>query len=318
MVPVGTLKVPELKARLAAAGLPRTGRKADLVARLLAAEGEAAAAAPDAPEAVAANYPVKIQVTALDQLATVEVAEGATYSLTLTKPLTQTALAALAASTLGHALEEIMIRPEYDDDNPSIIDTSECRFPKLKKLSLMFQAVKAVHFTAACFPALEELGIEQPCAEDPETFHLDLPALRHMSCQHVFIQDPKDFGPSLSRCPRLERFLGYKLLGLGAKAEHSLVLPSLTELSLYRSDDLRRLKLWAPRLESLSLQACYHIGAVTLLERRPARPAGPLYHFEGEPSEFIVNCMNTRVPKGNLVTSGRCREVIKNDGDDFF
>ena len=82
--------------------------------------------------------------------------------------------------------------------------------------------------------------------------------------------------------------------------------------------DLRRLKLWAPRLESLNLQACYSIGGVTLLERRPARPAGPLYQFEGEPSEFTVNCMNTRVPKGNLVTSRRCREVIKNSGDDLF
>jgi hypothetical protein len=107
-------------------------------------------------------------------------------------------------------------------------------------------------------------------------FHTDLPNLRHMFLEHIHIEDVSDFGPSLSRSPKLNSYFGYKVWGLGAKLEHALVLPNATTLDFYRSDDLRRLKLWAPRLEDLGLQACYSIERVTLLQRKPAKFKGNL------------------------------------------
>eukprot|EP00092_Neocalanus_flemingeri_P021543 GFUD01023365.1.p1 GENE.GFUD01023365.1~~GFUD01023365.1.p1 ORF type:complete len:335 (+),score=93.90 GFUD01023365.1:48-1052(+) len=317
------LTVPQLQERLVASGLSKTGRKADLVTRLLQAESastsedkSAAALGGSAFKLVYHNPKtrlVEISFESLEELERtiriLEVEEGKRYSLTMEVPLTQASLTMLAGSHLGRELEVLDCRPEYEDSNPPVIDTSKVKFLKLRSLNLTHQAIKAIHFTADCFPLLETLSIDQPCALDPETFHTDLPNLRSMSFNFVTILDVKDFGRSLSRSPKLENFSGYKLWGLGRKAEHSLVLPSCTSLDFYRSDDLRKLKLWAPRLEDLNLQACYDIKTVTLLERRPPGFSGPEYEVTGEPSKFVVNCANTSEPGGNLITSSRCQKV---------
>eukprot|EP00092_Neocalanus_flemingeri_P072741 GFUD01089606.1.p1 GENE.GFUD01089606.1~~GFUD01089606.1.p1 ORF type:complete len:338 (-),score=103.75 GFUD01089606.1:77-1090(-) len=317
-----SLTVPQLQERLVTSGLSKTGRKADLVTRLLQAQGpaESASTMEDNTAAASKNQLVKISFKSLEELEKtviiLEVEEGTRYSLTMEVPLTQAALTMLAGSPLGRELEVLDCRPEYEDRNPPVIDTSKVKFLKLRRLDLTHQAIKAVHLTADCFPLLEALSIDQPCARDPETFNTDLPNLCSMSFNFVTILDVKNFGRSLSRSPKLERFSGYKLWGLGRKAEHSLVLPSCISLDFYRSDDLRKLKLWAPRLEDLDLQACYSIKTVTLLDRRPNGFSGPEYQFTGEPSKFVVNCANTNEPGGNLVTSSRCKKVQR--GVDFF
>ena len=38
--------------------------------------------------------------------------------------------------------------------------------------------------------------------------------------------------------------------------------------------------------------------------------------MNGVGSKFTVNCVNTSVPKGNLVTSDRCEEVLHNPEED--
>lgn len=50
--------------------------------------------------------------------------------------------------------------------------------------------------------------------------------------------------------------------GLGLKQK--LHLPECTVLNLYRSDDLHHLEVWAPKLETLSLQSCYSLDHVRL------------------------------------------------------
>lgn len=47
-------------------------------------------------------------------------------------------------------------------------------------------------------------------------------------------------------------------------AAHFFTLPACTILDLYRSDDLESLDLYAPRLQSLNLQACYCLERVRL------------------------------------------------------
>lgn len=183
----------------------------------------------------------------------------------------------------------------------------------------MCQAIHAVYFIAENFPLLKSIDIEQPCAQNFATFHTDLPNLDSIGLQHVVIDDVEDFGPSLSRSPKLRCFFGYKIWGLGGKLLHTLVLPNLTTLNFWRSDDLRKLKLWAPKLEEISLQGCYDITNVQLLSKKPRGFEGPDYEEVGKPSNFEVNCVNASVPKGNLVTSERCIKVVNNmEGLDFF
>jgi len=253
-----------------------------------------------------------------DLLNSLQHEEGISYSLDVTVPLSQEALVKLSVSPLGMNLEQVTIYPEYEDGDPPVIDTSQVTFPMLKKFSAECQAFQSVHFTADCFPLLESLSIESPCATTLDAFHTELPNLQHMNFQYVTIEDTSDFGPSLSRSPKLETFTSYKLWGLGSKSAHRLILPNMKNLDLYRSDDLRGLKLWAPRLEDLNLQACYDISKVDLLKQKPAGFSGPEYAFAGEESEFELNCINCCdiPPKGTMVTSPRCKKVHSKLCDD--
>ena len=136
-----------------------------------------------------------------------------------------------------------------------------------------------------------------------------------MSIQYIKVDNPFGFGKSLSSSPNLRYFYGYKLFGLGIgitkKDAHVLVLPNCDTLELYRSDDLTYLKIWAPKLESLSLQACYSIQEVTILDRRPNGYSGTEYRYTGKPSRYTLNLVNAHKPKGNVTTHQRCEKILE-------
>jgi len=233
-------------------------------------------------------------------------------------PMSQDDLRLLAESDVGARMTQLSICPEYDDREPPIIDFSLVSFPTLENLDMMFQALRAIHFTQENTPKLKHLSIEQPCARDLEYFNTDLPDMETMSFQFVTIDNPAGFGKSLSRSPRLRFFSGYKLWGLRVSKSktHILVLPNCTDLDLYRSDDLNYLKIWAPKLTDLNLQACYSITEVTLLDRKP-KASGPEYNSAGDPSKYKVNIINTRAPKGNITTHPRCSKFQSDLSDDY-
>lgn len=235
-----------------------------------------------------------------------------TFSLNLKVPLTQEVFMMLSKSDLGKNLETLKLDNEsYSPDDP-VIDTSQAVFPRLKKLHMQRQSIKSFHFTANCYPVLEDLWVESPGIEPPEfNFHMDLPNLRLLQCDWFDLKDVTDFGPSLSRSPKLKVFKSYKLWGLGQIESHTLVLPSITEFWLWRSDNLNSFEIWAPRLKHLMLQSAYSINKVTLLDDLPAGYKGPEYQRKGKPTKYKVNCMNTQLEskEGNILTHERCRKV---------
>ncbi|XP_070195959.1 uncharacterized protein [Littorina saxatilis] len=231
--------------------------------------------------------------------------------------LTQKDLEELAASERGKRATELHIVVEYDDDTP-IIDFGVVSFPNLETLDVNCQAVKAFNFQAKDYPKLRHLTMENVVG-NIECFDFDLPCLETISLQFVEVVDPAGFGKSISRSPRLTSFSSYKLWGLyvGGGKYHTLVLPNCHSLSLYRSDDLDRLKLWAPMLTSLDLQACYGLREVIILNRKPAGYQGKEYEFHGQPSLYGVNIVNTcSRPKGNVLTHPRCASIDGNDSGD--
>lgn len=260
----------------------------------------------------------KLSASTLDELAklitdTIDV--SLTYRLSVTMPLTQASFVNLAESHLGRNIAEIDIETEYlNRKEPQIIDTSLVKFPKLKSFTIKHQSIQSIHFTSDCFPLLESLTIDQPCGPEQSSFHTDLPHCYYMNLQFIWIQDTSDFGPSLNRSPKLDYFWGYKLRGLGGKA-HKLVLPNITVLDLDHCDDLGSLKIWAPKLEKLELQHCYAIRNIHLFDLPPHGFSGPVYDFKGEPSRFMVNCISTDMPCGNLFESARCKRIFYPDDD---
>jgi len=259
-----------------------------------------------------------------DLLKTTQQEEGSgkpmLYKIEMKFPMSQEDLALLCESQVGARMTHLTIQPKYNDRRPPVIDFSLVSLPALESLECMFQAVRAVHFTRENTPRLKRLSIEQPCATDLEYFDTDLPDLESMGFEHVHITDPSGFGKSLSRSPKLKRFSSYKLWGLGGPKSktHVLVLPNCEYLSLYRSDDLSYLKIWAPKLEELNLQACYSITEVTMLDRKPRGYSGAEYKFSGVPSKYEVNLVNTDHPRGNITTHERCGGIQEHDEFGFF
>jgi len=217
-------------------------------------------------------------------------------------PLTQEVFERLAKSPLGKNLKRLSIRPEYDDSNPPVIDTSLVTFESLRSFDMTFQAIRAFHFNKEQFPELERISIEQPCAKDLEYFYSDLPKLKSLSFEFVTINDTSDFGPSLNRSKLIEYFSGYKLWGLSffPGRDIVLVLPEVKTLDFYRSDDLPGLKLWTPKLQELNLQACYSCRKVTFMKRLPNGYRKEDYPFTGEMSKLRVNIVNTSFLKKDM------------------
>jgi len=185
-------------------------------------------------------------------------------------------------------------------------------FPRLKQLHIQGQNIKHFYFTANCYPVLEDLWVENPGISPPGfSFHMDLPNLRLLQCEYFDLEDVTDFGPSLSRSPKLKKFKSYKLWGLGKLQTHKLVLPSIIELWFYRSDTLINFDLYAPRLKKLMLQSAYHINKVTLLDDPPEGYTGP--EWTGQPTKYSVNCMNTKLESrgvSNVLNHARCKKVM--------
>merc|ERR1719186_470871 len=220
---------------------------------------------------------------------------------------------------------ELEIHPEYAEGVPTL-DFSEVEFLTLESLTIRHQSIKSVHFTKEKTPLLSILHLDQT-RPAVDKFHLDLPELVFMNVEFLTVMNPTGFGKSISRCPKLETFFGYKLWGLHVprRKTNRLVLPNCNKLELHRSDDLNYLDIWAPKLEDLNLRACFSLDEVNILDRKPNGYGGPQYSFNGTPSQYKVNLINTfdldeENPLGNIgnvTTHPRCNNVITNEAEEL-
>lgn len=244
------------------------------------------------------------------------------YNLEIECPITNEAFMKLSSSVLGDVISQLTI--SFDPDELSensdkfVVDTSKGHFSALKKLSFVCQPLQSIYFSKTGYPLLEELTVEQP-GNHPNSIILDLPTLRLLHFEHIYINDGRGFGKSLSRCPMLGAYCSYKLWGLGCLQEHTIVAPHLETFEIQRSDDLRGLRFWAPRLSSIRLKSCYALEVVSVLEEIPGGNWGQEYTFSGQPSMFDVSYFGLDLfnCRGNVLTSKRTRE-ISDDLDDFM
>jgi len=176
-------------------------------------------------------------------------------------------------------------------------------FANLEQLEFNYCAVGVFNLVNA--PKLKSLSIEQ-CSYCPlYCIAFRLPSLESLSFEFCTIDDPSDFGDSLSNSPLLKRVYAYKLWGLGdSLGKRTVYLPNCTELNFYRSDDLSSLKIYAPRLESLNLRACYSMTKLWFGKRGKKEHATWNLKSPAKPTSFTVNVVNSGI-------RGECRKFLK-------
>lgn len=208
----------------------------------------------------------------------------------------------LVSLVADHGTTVKELRFQYEDESQPI-SFSDFEFPNLEKLEFYYCAVD--FFSLVNAPKLKWLSIEQAsyCSIEHITFRL--PSLEVLSFEFCTINDPSDFGESLTNSPLLERFIAYKLWGLGdSLGRKTVYLPSCTDLSLYRSDDISSLKIYAPRLQSLNLRACYDMSKLWFGKRGKKGHAAWNLKSPEKPTPFTVNVVNSGI-------RGECRKYLK-------
>jgi len=200
----------------------------------------------------------------------------------------------------GSTVKELTFRYENESDP---IDFKYFEFPNLERLEFNYCAVDI--FILVNAPKLKILNIDQ-CSYSPLLYiKFRLPSLQRLGFDFCTIEDLSDFGDSLSNSPLLESFYAYKLWGLGdSLGKKTVYLPNCKDLNLWRSDDISSLKIYAPRLKSLNLRACYSMTKLWFGKRGKKDHATWNVKSPEKPTSFTVNVVHSGI-------RGECRKYLK-------
>lgn len=254
--------------------------------------------------------------------------ENAKYSVTITRPVSLEELVR-KLSILKHefspqTLKNLEFQYEYDDNTPKLDFDCDKQFNWTESgkkftnvcLNMLLESVYCLSFE--CCPLQTFLNVQLPnCdvlsfdqssdCEDRLTF--TAPKLRCISFDYITYESEdidKDLTNSLSSSPHLETFSSYKLRGLSSLGP--LYMPSLEDITLYRAECLRSLKLYAPRMKQLNLRAAYDISKVKLLVRGKKEHKNLTHKLSGKPmnskdlSKFELNMINVGIEKRDRIT----------------
>ena len=121
------------------------------------------------------------------------------------------------------------------------------KLSKLQELQLIDCAFDAITLNEELTPNLRRVQMQN--VHDACTLDLSIPNLTHVSI-HYFNGDPIPLQIMLDKATKLDSFESYKLWAFDRIAFAS---NHLTDIKLHRSDALRGIDLYAPRLLNLNL-----------------------------------------------------------------
>jgi hypothetical protein len=193
----------------------------------------------------------------------------------------------------------------YDEDNNPTLNVA---MPKLKTLKLIDVCFSKVNLNNKLTPLVEEL-VMQNIPDDCEVT-VQLPQLKEMTLHYYSGEDGTWINDMLATATKLERFDSYKLRSFRTP-ELYFAGNDLRYICLHRAECLESLTVYAPKLEHLSLQACYGLdGDLTILETHPnfTRPPGAL-------STIFVNGTNACLSQSILqILQNNPRIMFDDDG----
>ena len=193
----------------------------------------------------------------------------------------------------------------YDE---SINPVLNLKMPKLKTLKLIDVCFSKINLNSELTPSIEELELQN--IPDECELSVKLPNLKNISFYYYSGDDGEWVNEMLATATKLERFDSYKFRVYSPPTLH-FASNELRYIRLHRAECLHSLSVYAPKLETLSLQACYGLdGDLTILETHPNFTRPP-----GRPSTFLVDGTNACLSPSILQTlRNNPRVVFDDDG----
>lgn len=196
----------------------------------------------------------------------------------------------------------------YDESiNPKL----DIKMPKLKKLKLIDVCFSKINLNNELTPMIEELLLQN--IPDECELSVKLPNLKDVSFYYYDGEDGEWVNEMLATATKLERFDSYKLRTYNTPELH-FASNNLRSIRLHRAELLQSLSVYAPKLEHLSVQACYGLdGNLTILETHPNFTLPP-----GRPSTFVVDGTNACLSSSILQTLQNHPRVIFRAEDPYY
>ena len=177
----------------------------------------------------------------------------------------------------------IQSRGSYDD---ILAPSLEVAMPMLQSLKLIDVAFGKVKLNHELTPLIEELFMQN--IPDECDITVELPKLKSFSMYYYGpVDNERWIHTMLNTATSLVSFDSYKFR---ICSQLKFAGNDLQNIRLHRAECLERVSIYAPRLKDLSLQACYDISEVELLDTHPNFPRPP-----GRGSNFTVNTTNASI-----------------------
>jgi len=141
---------------------------------------------------------------------------------------------------------------------------------------------------------ITSLTFNCPVMKDDE-WEVKCPNLKSLDMQHH--SPPADnFAQAMINCPRIEYISTYKFWH--QKTLPALYLPNCKTITFWRGDATSSLKLYAPRLECLNFDTCFHVSSVKMLKRGHKDHKEWNLPQKTEQSKFFIELSKTTLTSG--------------------
>jgi len=164
----------------------------------------------------------------------------------------------------------------------------EAALPKLRELKIDAVLMSKLVLTPELTPLLEKLTLINLGDINNCDFRVTAPLLRSITIHFMDVESTEPINCMLAAVKNLRTFESYKLWSsVGALKFAS---NNLEKIVVRRSDCLRDIEVWAPRLKELNISGSFDITKVNILADHPLRAELP---SESEPfSKFSVDVTN--------------------------
>jgi len=149
--------------------------------------------------------------------------------------------------------------------------------------------------------------MQNSVVDEVPDFVMDCPQLREPSIYYWDGRDWEWINNLLRTATMLEKFDSYKLSAMGTLTFGSNALRSIRP---HRAANLSELTLWAPRLETLDLQAVHGLDRIEFVENPALRAQLPAGFTCFEPLVVsVINGETGKVARENLLKHLRVRKI---------